>query len=142
MSTNPKKELTVPDFQPALPIRDLINIRHTRSLTRSVEALIDIDLPRFYSLSDPPSNPFEVSSEVFNVTMDFAKASRDIRSMVKPFSGTDKSIDVFGFIAKFNLAIKAYLISTEHFMRVCKQSISIENVSIFRNHRRTINNTY
>ena len=108
MSTNPKKELTVPDFQPTLPIRDLTNIRHTRSLTRSVDALIDIDLPRFYSLSDPPSNPSEVSSEVFNVNMDFAKASRDIRSMVRPFSGKDKSIDVFGFIAKFNLAIKAY----------------------------------
>ena len=45
-------------------------------------------------------------------------------------------------VRPFDTGIGSNIIYTEHFMRVCKQSISIENVSIFRNQRRTINNTY
>ena len=89
-------------------------IKYVTRASRSLLEALNLEVPRLFSLSDPPtpktiSNSIDTSNITSTNTMtDFAKASRDIRSIVKPFTGTGKDVDIFSFIAKFNLALKSY----------------------------------
>ena len=131
MSENTKEENKL-----TAPVTDTTNTRRTRSLTRATEEL-DPDLPKFFSLSDPPSednsSPFDTNSPSPTPKMaaEFAKASRDIRSMNRPFSGKDKSTDVFNFIAKFKLSLKAYPELEEEHKCLILQSLLTEDAEMY-----------
>ena len=131
MSENTKEENKL-----TAPVTDTTNTRRTRSLTRATEEL-DPDLPQFFSLSDPPSednsSPFDTNSPSPTPKMaaEFAKASRDIRSMNRPFSGKDKSTDVFNFIAKFKLSLKAYPELEEEHKCLILQSLLTEDAEMY-----------
>ena len=96
------------------PTQPFPEIKYVTRASRSLLEALNLEVPRLFSLSDPPTPlTFPSSTDTSDISSidimsEFSKASRDIRSIVNPFTGTGKDVDIFSFIAKFNLALKGY----------------------------------